>query len=168
MYIKFENVTERALESQCGDFPEENDSLEFECWRRDMSTTNDEDFLGVDFNAVLYSNPDLEAPSQTLFEPFVSSVAGVNSNVSTTRDFVNRIPAEMRVNMQRCSLPLSQEPPTFPPVIPTTRSMIDAVPPPATDIPSTSSPTPDGGSASARISHGLLLLLSLVLMALVL
>ena len=167
MYVRFENVTERALESECGDFPADDGSQNFECWRREGSTSNDVDFLGIDFDAVLYSNPDLQAPSQS-FASFLSAVAGVNSNVSTARDFVNDIPADMRVDMQHCTVLLSQEPPTFPPVIPTTRDTIDAIPPPTTEPTTITTTTPpSGGSVSSRLRCGSLLI-PLIVMALVL
>jgi len=182
MYVRFENVTERVLESQCGDYPEDDDSASFECWQGDRSAIDDVDFLGTDLNTVLLDNPYLQlSPREESFiNTFVLSVGWVSSNASTARNFVNSISSNLRMDMQSCAAPVSQMPPTFPPIIPTTRGTIDPIPPstispPPSNETSTNntsgvlpSPTTTPESGSGRRLTAGLLLIPLVLIALIL
>ena len=108
VFLDFENITQDILERECGSFPEDNGSLDFECWRLQMSTTTDVSFLGIDFQAVLYQNQDLSPPSVSFVNNFNSSVDYMRSNATQAVEFIDSIPAELRVNVDNCSLPLNQ------------------------------------------------------------
>ena len=168
-FTGFENITERVLQSECGSFPENNGSRNFECWRRMIPSGSDVDFLGINFTAVL-RNPDLDPPEQSFINTFNSLVANMKTNATQTMTFINNfdVPDDMRVNMDRCRLPLSEmlspiPTPTTGTFVPTTISM------PAT-TPLTPEPTQptdvvlnNGSSQWTRLNTGLLLLPAILL-----
>ena len=100
MYVRFENVTERVLESQCGDYPEDDDSANFECWRGDRSVVNDVDFLGTNLSTVLLDNPYLQLlqSEESSINKFVLSASWVSGNATMAQDFIDNIPLDLRQN----------------------------------------------------------------------
>ena len=96
------------MESECGSLPEDNGSSDFECWRRQSSSTTDVNFLGINFQAVLFQNQDLSPPSASFISDFNTSVDHMRSNASQSMEFIDNIPTELRVNVDNCNLHLSQ------------------------------------------------------------
>ena len=108
LFLDFENITQNILESECGIFPEENGSSDFECWRRQKSSTTDVNFLGIDFRAVLFQNPDLPPPSASFISEFNTSIDHMKANATQAMEYIDNIPVELIVNTDHCNLPLSQ------------------------------------------------------------
>ena len=120
MFLGFENITENILESECGNFSEDDGSPNFECWHRMSTSTTDVNFLGIDFQAVLYDNQDLEEPDATFVNNFNASIDYMKANVTQAMRFIrNAISANMQINVDHCNLPLEQLV-LPPPVVPTT------------------------------------------------
>ena len=108
IFLDFENITQNILESECGSLPEDNGSSDFECWHRQSSSTTDVNFLGINFQAVLFQNQDLLPPSASFISDFNTSVDHMRSNATQAMEFIDNIPTELRVNVDNCNLPLSQ------------------------------------------------------------
>ena len=123
MFLDFENITENILESECGSLAESDGSPDFECWHRTRSSVTDVDFLGIDFQAVLFNNQDLQSPNVTFVNDFNASIDYMKANATQAMRFIrNAIPDEMQVNVDHCSMPLEQLL-LPPPIVPTTTSI---------------------------------------------
>ena len=120
IFLNFENITQNILEKECGSLPEDDGSNDFECWHRLSSSTDDVDYLGIDFQAVLYNNQDLPPPDMTFVNNFNTSVNNLKDGTIAAMGFIeNSIPDDLRVNTDHCNLPLEQL--LLPqPVVPTT------------------------------------------------
>ena len=115
MFLDFKNITQRILDTECGDFPENDGSLDFECWHRGMSSTTDVEYLGIDFQAVLFDNEDLNPPAIVFINNFNTSVAFMRSNATRAAEFIDSISANVRVNVDNCNSSFLAPPPTIPP-----------------------------------------------------
>ena len=124
MFLGFENITHNILESECGSLPENDESPDFECWHRTSSSVTDVDYLGIDFQAVLFNNQDLQSPDPTFVNNFNASIDYMKNNATQTMSFIeNTIPVDLRVNIDRCNMSLGGlllAPPTEPTIVPTT------------------------------------------------
>ena len=120
IFLNFENITQNILEKECGSLPEDDGSNDFECWHRLSSSTDDVDYLGIDFQAVLYNNQDLPPPDMMFVNNFNTSVDNLKNGTIAAMGFIeNSIPDDLRVNIDHCNLPLEQL--LLPqPVVPTT------------------------------------------------
>ena len=94
MFLGFENITHNILESECGSLPESDRSSDFECWHRRSSSVIDVDYLGIDFQAVLFNNLDLQPPNATNFvNNFNTSIDYLKGNATQAMSFIeNTIP----------------------------------------------------------------------------
>ena len=157
MFLGFENITRNALESECGSLPESDGSLDFECWHRTMGSTTDVEYLGIDFEAVLFNNQDLGAPDATFVDKFNASIDYMKANATQAMRFIeNTIPVELRVNMDRCNVSLGGlllAPPTEPAIVPPTDG-------------STDNGSTDNGSRQTRFNATLLLLSAILILIL--
>ena len=163
MFLSFENITQNVLEAECGAFPESSESPDFECWRRMSSSTTDVDYLGINFDAVLFNNDDLAPPSASFISDFNSSLEQMRSNTTRAIEFINTIPDNMRINVDNCSLSLDQL--LLPPNFPTTTTIITTTT--ATTITTTLSPTvtnPDTNGSTRTGFNTILILLSTILL----
>ena len=171
VFSDFENITQNILNKECGSFPEDNDSPDFECWRGLESSVTDVDFLGIDFQAVLFRNQDLSPPGASFVSEFNTSVERMKANATQAVQFIENIPAELKVNLDHCNLSLSHPRPT---IVPTPSNSTDMIPSnnsdttPTTTLTPTSTERPDVGSAKQTgLSTGLLLLPIVVLVFLI-
>ena len=96
------------LESECGSLPESDGSSDFECWHRLTGSTTDVEYLGIDFQAVLFNNQDLVPPDQTFVSNFNASIDYMKANATQAMRFVETIPADMRINTDHCNLSLGE------------------------------------------------------------
>ena len=123
MFLRFENITHNILESECGSFPESDGSSEFECWHRTSSSVTDVDYLGIDFQALLFNNQDLQSPDTTFVSNFNASIDYLKGSATQAMSFIeNTILADLRVNMDHCNMSLGElllAPPTEPTTVPT-------------------------------------------------
>ena len=161
MFLSFQNVTQNVLEAECGAFPESSESPDFECWRRMSSSTTDVDYLGINFDAVLYDNQDLSPPSTSFVRVFNSSVEYMRSNATEAIEFINTIPENLRIDVDNCNSSFDQlfiPPPTFPPT--TTTATTTTQQPTITD-------SGIGGSTRTRFNTILILLSTILLLFLV-
>ena len=126
IFLDFENITKNILESECGNLPESDGSPDFECWHRMTGSTTDVEYLGIDFQAVLFNNQDLGRPDQTFVNAFNASIDYMKDNATRAMRFVETIPASMRINMDHCDLPLAELLLPSPNVLPTTTSIAPA------------------------------------------
>ena len=108
VFLDFENITQNILETECGSLPENNGSPDFECWRGLRSITYDVNFVGIDFQAVLFRNPDLAPPANSFISDFSTSVERMKANATQAMQFIDNIPAELKVNLSNCNLSLDQ------------------------------------------------------------
>ena len=166
MFLSFENITQNVLEAECGAFPESSESPDFECWRRMSSSTTDVDYLGINFDAVLFNNDDLTPPSASFISVFNSSLEQMRSNTTRAIEFINNIPDNMRINVDNCSLSLDQLllPPNF---LPSTTTTTTTTATTTTAITTTVSPTvtDSGINGSTRTGFNtILILLSTILL----
>ena len=123
VFLSFENITQNILEEECGSLPEDDGSNNFECWHRLSSSTDDVDYLGIDFQAVLYNNQDLPPPNMTFVNNFNTSVDSLKDSTTAAIGFIeNDIPDNLKVNTDHCNLPLEQLllPPPVVPITTTT------------------------------------------------
>ena len=120
MFLDFENITHNMLESECGSLPESDGSPDFECWHRMTGTTTDVEYLGIDFQAVLFNNRDLVPPDQTFVNNFNASIDYLKANATQAMRFIeNDIPVDLKVNVEHCNVSLGGlllPPPTIPTV----------------------------------------------------
>ena len=128
IFLDFENITQNILNNECGSFPEDNDSTDFECWRRLSTSVTDVDFLGIDFQAVLFRNQDLSPPGASFVSMFNTSVERMKANATQAMQFINNIPAELKVNLDHCNLSLSQILLPRPTIVPTPSNSTDMTP----------------------------------------
>ena len=165
MFLGFENITENILKSECGNLPESDGSPDFECWHRRTGSVTDVEYLGIDFQAVLFNNQDLLPPDQTFVNTFNASIDYMKANATQAMRFVETIPAGMRINMDQCDLPLAEV--LLPP--PTVLSTTTIIAPATTS--SIVSPTnivesSDNGSRQTGFNATLLLLSAILLLIL--
>ena len=124
VFLGFENITHNILESECGSFPESDGSSEFECWHRTSSSVTDVDYLGIDFQELLFNNQDLQQPDETFVNNFNASIDYLKGSATQAMSFIeNTILADLRVNMDHCNMSLGElllAPPTEPTTAPTT------------------------------------------------
>ena len=175
MFLGFENITENILESECGNFSESDGSPDFECWHRTSTSTTDVDFLGIDFQAVLFGNQDLQSPDPTFVNNFNTSLDYMKANATQAMRFIrNAISAYMQINVDHCNLPLEQlllPPPVVPTTAITNTNTIAVLP--STSTVNTLSPTiVTAGSSDAKsrqkgIDATFLLLLAVLLMIII-
>ena len=125
VFSDFENITQNILNNKCGSFPEDNDSPDFECWRGLESIVTDVDFLGIDFQAVLFRNQDLSPPGGSFVSVFNTSVGHMKANATQAMQFIDNIPAELKVNLDHCNLSLSQILLPRPTIVPTPSNSTD-------------------------------------------
>ena len=126
MFLGFENITHNILESECGSLPESDGSSDFECWHRRSATVTDVDYLGIDFQAVLFNNQDLQPPDTTFVNNFNASIDYLKGNTTQAMSFIeNTIPVDLRVNIDHCNMSLGElllALPTEPTIAPTGES----------------------------------------------
>ena len=162
VFLNFENITQNILEKECGSLPEDDGSNDFECWHRLSSSTDDVDYLGIDFQAVLYNNQDLPPPNMMFVNDFNTSVDNLKDGTTAAMGFIeNDIPDDLRVNTDHCNLPLEQlllPPPDVPTTTTTTTTNITPTP----RIEST-----DNGSGQTGFNATLLLFLTILLLILI-
>ena len=108
MFLDFENITENILESECGNLPESEGSSDLECWHRSTGSTTDVEYLGIDFQAVLFNNRDLMPPTSTFVNAFNASIDYMKANATQAMRFAETIPANMRINTDHCNLSLGE------------------------------------------------------------
>jgi len=174
VFLDFENITQNILDGECGSLPEDNGSPDFECWHRIQSSVTDVNFLGIDFQAVLFRNEDLPPSSGPFVSVFNNSVEHMKANATQAMQFIDNIPAELKVSLSHCNLSLSQILLPRPTIVPTPSNSTDMIPSnnadttPTTALTPTSTERPDVGSAKQTgLSTGLLLLPIVVLVFLI-
>ena len=167
--LDFENISQNILDSECGSFPEDDDSTDFECWRGLRSTVNDVNFLGIDFQAVLFQNQNLSPPANSFISNFNTSVESMKANTTQAMQFIDNIPAELKVNLDHCNLSLDQVLLSRPIIAPTPSNRTDMTPVTESTVNPTPTSTarPEVGAAKQTGLNTRLLLLPLVVLFLI-